>query len=422
MTRFDRLADLLRSWTGLDLARGGTIGALERFVRNRARILGFRSPDAYIDALGGPRDPEAARLIDAVTVGHTWFFRDPGQLTAVGDVLASFPPGRRVHVWAPACSTGEEAWTVAMIADRLARPISVLGTDINERAIEQARIGRYGAFSVRDLPPEHARHVLRKGEALFDVDDALRASVAFAQHNLMDPPPTPPCASGWDVVLCRNVLFYFDAMHASATVRRLAGALAPDGWLFLGASDPLRSPPPTLVSLRIKGRPALRRTSHAIRLAPPRAENATAPELRAVPDTPRGASLALAHRRVADGDLLAAIAEYAAVLDGDPLSIEARLFLGIAQYLSRDLPAALLTLRSALFLDPRLWPAAYYLALASESLGDRQVAQREYRRVVETIDRPLHLSGADAVVGDLTAWRREVLAIARGRMRGRLTG
>ncbi|HSK01514.1 MAG TPA: CheR family methyltransferase, partial [Kofleriaceae bacterium] len=248
------LMDRLARWTGLDLGRGAAHAALVRYLRRRVDHADPQALAHYVDGLVTPQHPEVARIVDAITVCYSTFFRDPDQLAAVGAVLRD-APGQPASIWVPGCATGEEAYSIALVAEAAGRRAAILATDINARALAHAARGAYGAWSVRDLPPAHA--LPRRADGLYEVPERLRRAVTFERHNLMD--PLPDRTAGWDVILCRNVLMYLDRGRARELVGRLAAALRPGGHLFLGANDILEHVPAPLRFVRIEGRHVLQR-------------------------------------------------------------------------------------------------------------------------------------------------------------------
>lgn len=171
-------------------------------------------------------------LVEHVVVSETAFFRHPEQLSAVGRLAAA--AAGPLSIWSAGCATGEEAYSVAIAlleAGRAGRGDHILATDVSERALASARAGVYGVRSLRKLPPELSERWLQ-GAAQRAVHPAARALVAFARHNLVAEEPAP--GGPFDLVLCRNVLIYFETRTAIAVVRRLAAALAPGGTLVLG--------------------------------------------------------------------------------------------------------------------------------------------------------------------------------------------
>ena len=171
-------------------------------------------------------------LVEHVVVSETAFWRHPEQLAAVGRIAAAAPGP--ISIWSAGCATGEEPYSVAIAlleAGREGRGDRILATDVSERALATARTGSYGVRALRRLPPELAERWL-EGPAERRVREAPRALVSFARHNLVAREPAP--GGPFDLVLCRNVLIYFDAATATAVIRRLAEALRPGGALVLG--------------------------------------------------------------------------------------------------------------------------------------------------------------------------------------------
>ncbi|MBI5478737.1 MAG: tetratricopeptide repeat protein [Deltaproteobacteria bacterium] len=422
--RSAELANRLAEWTGLDFARGGQIKALERFLAGRVRALGLPSVEAYAGQLTGPQHPEAARLINAVTVNHSWFYRDPEQMQVIAQLMHDGAPGGGpLNVWVPGCATGEDAYTVAMLAHATRQPVRVLASDIDSEVLEHARVARYSAWAVSQLPPELQGLLGRGSDGRVEVPASVRSQVRCLQHNLMDPPPSPEVGSGWHLIVCRNVLIYFRQAEARATIQRLGQALVPGGWLFLGSSEVVHAPPPGLCLTHLGRRFALRRAAPAAPRVAATPWPATVPPgvPRPVPSPPAPPAgdveqLAAADAHFKAGRFAEAIRAYTEALGRDPLCIPAHLLAGIALYLSGDPAAAARALRGVLFLDGDLWPAAFYLASSYEMLGQFEEARREYRRVVECCESPLVLDGAGAMAADLETWKPEIVSLARQRL------
>ena len=134
---------LIERWSGLDLERGGQGAAICRFVAGRALALGLPSPQAYVERLGEAGGEEEQRLVHAITICHTWFFRDPQQLEQIAALWrARYPAGQRVSVWVAGCASGEDVYSLALLGERESRPLSLLGSDINGGALAvDAKIG-----------------------------------------------------------------------------------------------------------------------------------------------------------------------------------------------------------------------------------------------------------------------------------------
>jgi chemotaxis methyl-accepting protein methylase len=428
MSAVTRLTERIERWTGIALNRGGVSCALERYVAKRAPELGFASAGDYVDSVTEDA-PELRSLIDIVTVPHSWFFRDAEQWQIVEGLLER--ASRReplVRVWVPGCASGEDAYTMAMIAARRGIPIEILASDINPSILLEARRGVYNAWSVREVPDVHRHHFHRTGDDRFQLDEAIRRMVAFTPHNLVHP-PLAPSAGHWDVVVCRNVFIYLSRAHVVAALQRLGQALRLGGWLVLGASDLVYSLPPDLVADYQRGRLVFRRAErgtkpssgvHLVRPAPaPRIVPpvAIAPALPAAEQASVSLLVTQANQHLDAGRHAHALSLYEAAQRLDPLASEPYFFAGVAHHKEGALENAVHRLRSSLFLQPSLWPASLYLALCYERMDRTEEASHEYRRVAESGDAPFRFRSESTICHDLEHWRREVVTLARRRAR-----
>src|SRR5438552_3122989 len=140
-------------------------------------------------------------MLDVMKVGHSWLFREPEQIQPIAELFG----GDGGRIWVAGCSSGEDAWSVAALTASAPRPPSILATDLNARAIVRAHEARYGAWAIRAVP-RSMRRWFEESEGDLRPVQALRNRVKFERHNLLEPPP----GHGFDVILCRNVLIYFD--------------------------------------------------------------------------------------------------------------------------------------------------------------------------------------------------------------------
>jgi chemotaxis protein methyltransferase CheR len=208
-----------------------------------ARAAGDRDVSAYVARAQRDRT-EHPRIVEALTTNETSWFRDSSPFQAfeqrmLPEVLASRTDDRVLRVWSAACSSGQEAYTVAMIAhDRLAAAgwrLEITATDISEEMLARGRAGRYSQLEVnRGLPATHlVKHFQRVG-ADWQVSDQLRRCVRWSRLNLAA--PFPP-GTRYDVVFLRNVLIYFDTATKRDILQRTARTMRPDGYLLLGGAE-----------------------------------------------------------------------------------------------------------------------------------------------------------------------------------------
>lgn len=192
-------------------------------------------------------DAELRSLAERLTVGETYFFRHQAQLEAlVEDVLPLVQrDGRTARVLSAGCSTGEEAYSLAMLARESARVdpsrLFITGVDLNPRAIERARRAHYSPWALRATPePLRERWFNALPGSEFALRPEVRDSVQFEERNVLDEDSGFWAPNSFDIVLFRNVLIYFSPEAARRTIARIEQALTPGGFVFLGPSETLR--------------------------------------------------------------------------------------------------------------------------------------------------------------------------------------
>jgi chemotaxis protein methyltransferase CheR len=213
----------------LDAALRKAAEQLERSIGSEEEVLSraARHDREVIDA-----------LCQAVSVGETFFFRQPEHFRFIATRLALLWQQERrseIRAWSAGCATGEEAYSLAACLLELApvgAAVSVLGTDLLERNLAAAREATYGSWSRRVSGPMLHRVFVDDTAERTSVLPRVRDATLFQRHNLLDPPP-----GTFDVVFCRNVLVYFSPEASRTALRNLARAVAPKGALFFGSMD-----------------------------------------------------------------------------------------------------------------------------------------------------------------------------------------
>ncbi len=209
-----------------------------------ARQAGHADVDAYVAELSTRRSPAALKkVVEALTTNETSWFRDSDPYTTLRESifpeLARNRPQRQLRVWAAACSSGQEPYSLVMTA--LDTPalagwkVEVVATDLSEEMLARGRAGEYSQLEVnRGMPATTlVRHFERQG-LNWRISQSIRERVEFRHLNLTR--PFPPMGR-FDVVFLRNVLIYFDLPTKREVLRRVRQVLAPDGHLFLGAAE-----------------------------------------------------------------------------------------------------------------------------------------------------------------------------------------
>jgi chemotaxis protein methyltransferase CheR len=193
---------------------------------------------------------EIQSLIDAVTVGETYFFRNERQfdwlrMRLLPQLVQQRPSGSKVlNVWSAGCATGEEPYSLAIaLLESLPFPenwqISILASDVNQKFLEQAAEGVYGSRAVRLVPPAWLNKYFRRQDGNWHVKDELKRIVRFTYHNLSADPFTLPGMQDLEILFCRNVMIYFPLPTATAIVSQLADCVNTGGRLFLGDTETL---------------------------------------------------------------------------------------------------------------------------------------------------------------------------------------
>jgi len=223
---------------------------------------GLASYSAYLHMINDESEADERQIsIDLLTTNETYFFREPKHFEFLRDtILPSVNARERFRVWSAACSTGEEAYSIAMLLrHRLAHDNwEVLGTDLSTRVLESARQGLYDTQRTQGIPDEYLRRFCLKGTGPYAekvlIDRPLRERLQFSQLNLNE---TLPRLGVFDVVFLRNVMIYFDTPTKAAVVARIATCLRPGGYLMIGHSDTLNgvAHPLTLVKTAIFRKP-----------------------------------------------------------------------------------------------------------------------------------------------------------------------
>ena len=270
---FNRLRDLVREHAGIDFPDEKQY-LLESRVKPRLMAQEVPDFETYADRLEQGDTREIARLVNAVTINETAFFRHPSQFEALEDTI--LPELVRLHqqersgpmrLWSAACSAGDEAYSLAILIRETIEPrhprmdYEIVGTDIDTAVLEEARAGRYRKRSVRNVPPAYLRDYFdRSGEA-FVVDPAIRDMVEFRPLNLTDAQDMRRMRN-FDLIMCANVLIYFNETSKKDVLQGLYRSLRPGGYLFVGGSEALGELDVPLEPVRHEGALAYRRPTN----------------------------------------------------------------------------------------------------------------------------------------------------------------
>jgi chemotaxis protein methyltransferase CheR len=242
---FETLANLLKTKSGLVIGmdklylletRLGSIVKREKLLDLNALAERLRRPGS--DAL-------ARDIVEAMTTNESFFFRDDKPFThfrnqALPRMVAARPPGSSLRVWSAASSSGQEAYSLAMIVAESTgmlggRKVEIVGTDIARDQLARAREGVYTQFEVqRGLPVQMLMRYFRKEDPNWRIVETIRAMAQFREFNLLS---DLRALGRFDIVFCRNVLIYFDQPTKTRVLEAIAGLMPPDGLLYLGGAE-----------------------------------------------------------------------------------------------------------------------------------------------------------------------------------------
>ena len=240
---FNWIRDYLYKHAGIvlnDNKKALVCGRLER----RLRYHGISSYTQYFKMLGKPGfEQETTMAIDLLTTNETYFFREHKHFDFLKEhFFTTHPAAKPWRFWSAASSSGEEAYTLAMVADECSKSNQweIVGTYISNLVLEKARKGLYPLNAIEKIPPHYLKKYCLKGQREYDgfilIDDVLRRRVKFLYANLIEDLPE---LGKFEVIFLRNVMIYFDMPTKQKLLTRIQDYLRPDGYLIISHSETL---------------------------------------------------------------------------------------------------------------------------------------------------------------------------------------
>jgi chemotaxis protein methyltransferase CheR len=241
---FDSVTAMFHDASGIRLGEH-KLALVSGRLQRLAQEAGETDVDRYVDRLvnGSLSAQETRRVIDRLTTNETYFFREPQHFEDLERRVCAGTSNDELLVWSAASSSGEEAYSVAMLLAEKAgrRPWRVIGTDLSSTMVAAAKRALYPIERARLVPPDYLRKYCRKGTGKYEgqllVNPELRAQVDFIEANLMQ--PLPDSLPSFDVIFLRNVLIYFDNDAKAQIVRNVLARLKPQGVLYTGHAESL---------------------------------------------------------------------------------------------------------------------------------------------------------------------------------------
>jgi chemotaxis protein methyltransferase CheR len=237
---FTLVRHLIAEYAGIKLSEQKRNMVYNRLLR-RLRAHRVDSFASYLELVQADSAFERQAFVNALTTNLTAFFREPHHF----ELLAARAAGRRgkglapMRIWSSACSTGEEAWSIAMVLREAGCAGDIRASDIDSEVLHTASTGVYRDERVVDLAPDRLKkHFLRgagSNDGLVSIRQELRPMVRFSQHNLQS--PAWPAQEPFDAIFCRNVVIYFDRDDQKRLADRFADLLVPGGVLMVGHAE-----------------------------------------------------------------------------------------------------------------------------------------------------------------------------------------
>lgn len=226
---------------------------LESRLQKRLASLGIQTFEKYLDHVkfGPDRSAELKYLYEAITINETFFFRNQPQLDALATTIIPEimrTPNRmgrnKIRIWSAASSSGEEAYSTAIIINELIKPkfpmleYEIVGTDINYAVIETAKRAVYKEYAIRNASPYFLKKYFKQEGDTYHLDPAIKRNVTFKMLNLFNEAEMNAMLN-FDIIFCANVLIYFDVKSKIKVVSSLYNSLVKNGYLFIGYSETL---------------------------------------------------------------------------------------------------------------------------------------------------------------------------------------
>ncbi|MBZ0198308.1 MAG: protein-glutamate O-methyltransferase CheR [Ignavibacteriaceae bacterium] len=226
---------------------------LEGRLQKRINYIGLDSFEQYLDFIkyGAGSNTEKKYLFEAISINETFFFRNQPQLDAlVSTVIPELAAEKRkagknkIRIWSAASSSGEEAYSIAMIILDLIKPryptfeFEIVGTDISSAVVETAKKAVYKEYSIRSTPAYYLKKFFKPNGIGFELAPHVKDLVSFRLLNLYDA-PAMKIMMNYDIIFCANVLIYFDVNSKTKVVNSLYNSLTKSGYLFIGYSETL---------------------------------------------------------------------------------------------------------------------------------------------------------------------------------------
>jgi chemotaxis protein methyltransferase CheR len=235
---FQQFIASVKKLTGIDLALYKEAQMKRRLTSLRLK-RGYATFAQYFEAISADKKL-FYEFLDRMTINVSEFFRNPGRWDVLENKILPrlVKQSPRLKCWSAACSTGEEPYTLSLILMRKRYDATLLATDIDEGALTKAKQGVYTERSLQDCPKEFIDKYFIKDALSYRISDEVKKKVTFKKHNLL----ADPFDSGFDLIVCRNVMIYFTEEAKHDLYQKFSKALKPGGVLFVGSTEQIFQP------------------------------------------------------------------------------------------------------------------------------------------------------------------------------------
>ncbi len=241
---FQKVRKMIHDYCGIFIQEGKEALVRSRLMK-RIRRVGVQSFSEYLEYVDSDSSgQEFLALVDVITTNKTNFFREVGHFNYIKNNIMPKMKGRDVKWWSAGCSSGEETVTMAITLlegkqETAWRSVKILGTDISREILQTAKAGVYSSQKMMDVP-EHLekKYFTKVGNGEYKVNDEIRRMITYGRLNLTE---KWPLKDGFHVIMCRNVMIYFNRETQRKLINRFYEMLEPGGYLFIGHSESIPS-------------------------------------------------------------------------------------------------------------------------------------------------------------------------------------
>lgn len=209
---------------------------LHRRILSLMSRVGVNTVDEYI-ALLKKDESQRQKFLDFITINVTEFFRNPEIFSELKNKIESqlLPKEKNLKIWSAACSIGAEPYSIAMILENLKQKgrHSILATDIDQNILERAKKGEYVSSEIKNVKKEYLQKYFTQIKDKYIIDPKIKSMVTFKRHDLI----LDNYDKGFDLIVCRNVVIYFNQDVKNEIYRKFSASLKPGGLLFVGATE-----------------------------------------------------------------------------------------------------------------------------------------------------------------------------------------